>query len=94
MCRWIEKVLSLGYGIAQSGDNSARHGEMAVPDFATKVMASTAYTSNQDSRSLEKERCQQLCCFKSLLSSMCGLSLNNGMNTNPRVTAGCSTQRH
>lgn len=55
MCRWIEKVLSLGYGIAQSGDNSARHGEMAVPDFATKVMASTAYTSNQDSRSLEKE---------------------------------------
>lgn len=27
---------------------------MAVPDFAAKVMASTAYTSNQDSMPLEK----------------------------------------
>lgn len=50
----MEKVLSLGHGIAQSGNISARHGEMAVPGFAAKVMASTAYTSNQDSRPSEK----------------------------------------
>lgn len=54
MGRWMEKVLSLGHGVVQSGDTSARHGETAVPDFAAKVVASTTYSSNQDSRPLEK----------------------------------------
>jgi len=52
--RCIGKVLALGHRTAWSGDTSARSREMAVPDSAAKVTVSTAYTSKQDNRTLDK----------------------------------------